>query len=338
VAWEGEDLLTQAGRPYTVFTAYAKAWKSRAIPSPRRSLQAAKNSFPKISSDPLPVDSSELGHPLNQTIPATGERAGRKALEQFLSGPVYQYAERRNRPEFNGTSGLSPHLRCGTVGVRDIYAKLRVARESEGAEGARHCDVWLNELIWREFYLQILANFPHVTKGAFHAAYDRLEWNGDEAHFAAWLTGQTGYPIVDAAMRCLNATGTMHNRLRMIVAMFLSKDLLIHWRKGELYFMKQLVDGDMAANNGGWQWSAGTGTDAAPYFRIFNPVTQGEKFDPEGAFVRQWVPEVAHLPAECIHTPWKEPLEGYARKYTPRVVLHENQRSKCLAMFKKVKA
>jgi deoxyribodipyrimidine photo-lyase len=338
VAWEGEELLTQAGRPFTVFTPYAKAWKSRVIPAARRRLSAARKPMPKISSEPLPADSGEFGPALTQPIPEPGERAGRLALKRFLAGPVYHYAVRRDRPDLEGTSGLSPYLRCGTIGVREIYFRLGDARESGGTRAVRPCDVWLNELIWREFYLQILTNFPRVAQGAFHSHYDRLEWSDNEDHFTAWSRGQTGYPLVDAAMRCLNATGTMHNRLRMVVAMFLTKDLLMDWRKGERYFMQQLVDGDMAANNGGWQWSAGTGTDAAPYFRIFNPVAQGEKFDPDGEFVRRWVPELAHLSADNIHAPWRAPLEGYDRGYAPRLVVHEEQRKKCLTMFRKVKA
>jgi deoxyribodipyrimidine photo-lyase len=278
-----------------------------------------------------------LGHPLERTIPDAGEKAALKLLKRFLAGPVYRYAEQRNFPAVDGTSKLSAHLRCGTIGVRTIYDGLQAARQSTTAEQQRNCDVWLNELIWREFYLQVLANFPHVMKCAFRPEYDRIEWSDDEQHLQAWCAGQTGYPIVDAAMRCLNATGTMHNRLRMIVAMFLTKDLLISWQKGERYFMRQLVDGDMAANNGGWQWCAGTGSDAAPYFRIFNPVSQGEKFDPEGDFVRSWVPELAHLPAKLIHAPWRAPSEGYAKSYPERIVLHEERRAKCLAMFKRAR-
>ena len=195
---------------------------------------------------------------------------------------------------------------------------------------------WETELIWREFYLQILANFPHVAEGAFRPEYDRLEWSGTDEQFRAWCEGVTGFPIVDAAMRCLKATGWMHNRLRMIVSMFLTKDLLISWQRGERHFMRELVDGDLAANNGGWQWSAGTGTDAAPYFRIFNPVSQGEKFDPEGTFVRQWVPELREVPADGIHRPWENPLLLGRSGYPAPIVDHARQRERCLAMFKAV--
>jgi deoxyribodipyrimidine photo-lyase len=290
--------------------------------------------FAKISSDAWSVDPAELGHPLRQTLPAAGEHAAQDALKKFLAGPVFQYAEQRNFPAIEGTSNLSAHLRCGTIGIRAVYAKLKAARDAGTAEEQRNCDVWLSEWIWREFYLQILVNFPHVMKGGFRPEYDRLGWSDNEDHFQAWCAGMTGYPIVDAAMRCLKATGTLHNRLRMIVAMFLTKDLLINWQRGERYFMQQLVDGDLAANNGGWQWSAGTGTDAAPYFRIFNPVSQGEKFDPEGKFVREWVPELSALPADLIHQPWENPLALARSKYPQRIVLHDQQRAKCLAMFK----
>jgi len=337
VAWEEREILTQAGHPFTVFTPYSRAWKAKTLPVPRTRLPKSKSALPKIRSDSLPLDPAELGHPLRQTIQEAGEHAALEKLKEFLNGPVFRYAEQRNFPAANGTSSLSAHLRCGTIGVRTIYAKLKAAQATATPGQQRNCDAWLGELIWREFYLQILANFPHVTKGAFRPEYDKLEWSDNEEHFHAWCAGQTGYPIVDAAMRCLNATGNMHNRLRMVVAMFLTRDLLISWQQGEMYFMRQLVDGDMAANNGGWQWSAGTGTDAAPYFRIFNPVSQGTKFDPDGEFVRRWVPELAHLPAGLIHSPWEKPSEGYAKKYPQRFVLHEEQRRRCLAMFKRVK-
>jgi deoxyribodipyrimidine photo-lyase len=254
-----------------------------------------------------------------------------------MAGPVYEYAARRDRPDLAGTSLLSPHLRAGAIGIRTILRALKLAWSTATPAQAAGCDVFLDELIWREFYQQVLTNFPHVARGAFRPEYDRLAWSDNQGHFQAWCQGQTGYPIVDAALRCLNATGFMHNRLRMITAMFLTKDLLLNWQWGERYFMQQLVDGDLAANNGGWQWCAGTGTDAAPYFRIFNPVTQGEKFDPDGAFVRRWVPELAAFPAGTIHQPWTDSRRYAQSQYPRRVIRHEIQRARCLAMFKAVR-
>ena len=339
VVWEETEVLNLSGKPYTVFTPYSKAWKAKAIPLPKGKLKTSNIQHPtsNIQSDVLPKSPDEVGFPLTQKIPPGGERAALELLRKFLAGPVYSYGTARNFPALDGGSNLSPHLRAGTIGIRTILAELKKAREK--ATPAQHpsCEVFLNELIWREFYAQVLHNFPHVTKGAFRPEYDALKWSDNQEHFAAWCEGRTGFPIVDAAMRCLNATGTMHNRLRMIVAMFLTKDLLINWQLGERYFMRQLVDGDMAANNGGWQWSAGTGTDAAPYFRIFNSVSQGEKFDAEGKFVRRWIPELKDFPDDLIHQPWENPLLLSKSKYAPRIVLHEEQRVKCLAMFKAVK-
>ncbi len=337
VAWEEAEILTQQGKPYAVFTPYSKAWKAKPIPAPRARLRRAHANGAAIKSDDLPASSDELGYPLSQTIPPGGECAAMELLRKFLAGPVYDYGDNRNFPAIDGTSNLSPHLRAGTIGIRTILAELKKAHALATPSQRPGCDMFLNELIWREFYVQVLHNFPHVTKGAFRPEYDRLQWSDNREHFAAWCEGRTGYPIVDAAMRCLNATGTMHNRLRMIVAMFLTKDLLIHWQWGERYFMRQLLDGDMAANNGGWQWSAGTGTDAAPYFRIFYPVSQGEKFDPEGTFVRRWVPELAGFPNDIIQRPWENPLLLAKSKYPDRIVIHEDQRAKCLQMFKSVK-
>ncbi|HEY1172919.1 MAG TPA: deoxyribodipyrimidine photo-lyase [Verrucomicrobiae bacterium] len=336
VVWERKEILTKTGNPYTVFTPYSKAWKAFPVPAPRPKLKASTQKFPDIKSDRLPLDPNEFGFPLSQTIGAAGERAALERLKHFLQHSVHRYAEQRNYPAVDGTSQLSPHLRCGTIGIRTILAELAKRKTSATADEAKNCDVFLSELIWREFYTQILANFPHVSKGAFRPEYDNLKWSDNKSHFKAWCDGMTGFPIVDAAMRCLNTTGNMHNRLRMIVAMFLTKDLMINWQRGERYFMQQLVDGDKAANNGGWQWSAGTGTDAAPYFRIFNPVSQGEKFDPNGDFVRQWIPELKTLPSAVIHQPWEYPL--FAKTgYVKRIIDHSEQREKCLAMFKAVK-
>jgi len=336
VIWHEQEILTQTGRPYSVFTPYSKAWKVRKCLPPCPTPHFNKFQLTEaVRSDELPLDPAAFGHACSQTICETGEHAALKALDDFIREKVFAYAGARNRVDLEGSSQLSAHLRAGTIGIRTLMAKLSAARAAGTTGQKASCDAFLNELIWREFYAQVLHNFPHVTRGAFRPEYDALEWSNCEEHFKAWREGYTGYPIVDAAMRCLNATGWMHNRLRMIVSMFLTKDLLIHWQWGERYFMKQLVDGDMAANNGGWQWSSGTGTDAAPYFRIFNPTSQAEKCDPQGAFVRRWIPEFAQMPDEFIHEPWREPL--MAGKYPPRIVLHEEQRPKALEMFAKVK-
>ncbi len=339
VVWEETEILTQAGNPYTVFTPYSKAWKAKPVPPPRTkfAIRHPASRIQHLHSDALPT-AAEIGFPLTQKIPPGGERVAMELLRQFMAGPVYEYGINRDFPAIEGGSSLSPHLRAGTIGIRTILAELKKAKvKTANAEAAKSCETFLNELIWREFYTQVLHNFPHVTKGAFRPEYNQLAWSDNEEHFAAWCAGRTGYPIVDAAMRCLNAAGTMHNRLRMIVAMFLTKDLLISWQWGERYFMKQLVDGDLAANNGGWQWSAGTGTDAAPYFRIFNPVSQAEKFDAGGKFVRRWLPELKDFPDDLVHQPWENPLLLAKSKYPQRIVLHDEQRVKCLAMFKAVK-
>jgi deoxyribodipyrimidine photo-lyase len=337
VIWTDEEILTQAGKPFTVFTPYAKAWKARRVPSPRPAPTASKLRLPSgVRCGELPTDSAAFGHPCTQAIPEPGEAAALKRWETFRSNHLYAYADARNRCDIDGTSQLSVHLRAGTIGIREVLAGLNESARSASDTRAREsCESFRNELIWREFYQQVMHNFPHVIHGAFRREYDALAWSDNEAHFAAWCEGQTGYPIVDAAMRCLKATGWMHNRLRMIVAMFLTKDLHLNWQHGERYFMQQLVDGDAASNNGGWQWSASTGTDAAPYFRIFNPVSQGQKCDPQGTFVRHWVPELANVPDDVIHEPWTEPL--LAPNYARRIVLHEVEREKTLALFKRVK-
>ncbi len=269
-------------------------------------------------------------------------------MARFTTGedaPVYRYAEQRDRPDLDATSRLSPYLRFGMISPRTAVAAAYRALDAAPDKVARRgAEVWLNELIWREFYQMILATHPHVRQGSFRPQYDTIRWHNDAAEFAAWCEGRTGYPFVDAAMRQLATTGWMHNRARMVVASFLVKDLLIDWRWGERWFMQQLVDGDPAANNGGWQWTAGTGTDAAPYFRIFNPVSQGTKFDPAGTFVRRWVPELADVPAQLIHEPWK--MSTAAQKqagcrigedYPAPIVDHSWARQRTLDAFQAVK-
>ncbi len=334
VIWEENEILTKSGTPYTVFTPYSKAWKTKAVPPTRSALKPASAKPKKIPSLGLPATSDALGFPLNQSIPEAGEQVAREALRKFMAGSVLSYGKLRDFPAVDATSHLSAHLHFGAVNIRTILSLLAEAMNGADPLSRTQADVFLNELIWREFYIQIMTNFPHVMKGSFRRECDALVWSENKAHFQRWCEGRTGYPIIDAAMRCLNATGWMHNRLRMIVAMFLTKDLLISWQWGERHFMQKLVDGDAAANNGGWQWSAGTGTDAAPYFRIFNPTAQAMKFDSDGAFVRKWVPELSHLEGARIHEPWEESVPV---KYPSRIVLHADQRSRWLAMFQKVK-
>lgn len=336
VIWEEKELLTKAGQPYTVFTPYAKAWRAKPPSVPRVSARPQpakpKARYPSI---PIPTGPAELGYPLNQEIPPGGEDAATRALARFLDQGLLRYGEQRDFPDLAGTSGLSPHLHFGTINGRTILAGVNQAIRKASEAEQKSASTFVGELIWREFYIQIMTNFPRVLDGCFRPEYDALPWSRDEAHFQAWCAGQTGYPLVDAAMRCLNATGGMHNRLRMVVSMFLTKDLLLPWQWGERYFMQRLVDGDHAANNGGWQWSAGTGTDAAPYFRIFNPTAQGERFDPEGQFTRRWITELAGFAGKAIHRPWTQ-LQ-LATKYPQPIVRHEIQREKCLAMFQGVR-
>ena len=260
-----------------------------------------------------PVPSlAALSVPECQALPdfPAGEGEAQNRLRLFLEGPIFNYAEDRNRLDLDGTSTLSPYLRFGMLSPRQAcQAALLAARTAVSETERRGAETWLNELIWREFYISILFHFPHVLRTAFNPALVRIPWRDDPRGLQAWQEGLTGFPVVDAAMRQLRHTGWMHNRGRMVVASFLVKNLLIDWRTGEKWFMQNLVDGDPASNNGGWQWTAGVGTDAAPYFRIFNPLLQGKKFDPEGAYVRRWVPELDRVPARFIHSPWQMPLE-----------------------------
>ncbi|MBL8055806.1 MAG: deoxyribodipyrimidine photo-lyase [Anaerolineales bacterium] len=291
-----------AGGPYTVFTPFSKAWHALRRPTPA-DLEPAPARLPAVSpalaSEPLPAGEAPADFP-------AGEAEARRRLERFLAGPIHAYAEGRNQLAEAGTSSLSPYFRFGLLSARTaaVAALEAAGRAPQPANGA---GTWLTELIWREFYIAVLYHFPHVLQTAFNPNLRAIAWRTAPEDFAAWQAGRTGYPVVDAAMRQLAQTGWMHNRARMIAASFLVKDLLIDWRLGEQWFMEQLVDGDPAANNGGWQWTAGTGTDAAPYFRIFNPVLQSQKFDPAGRYLRRFVPELAAVPDEYLHAPWKMP-------------------------------
>jgi len=262
----------------------------------------------------------------------TGEKAARKRLTEFLRGPILVYGEKRDIPFGRNNSCLSADLRHGTLSIREIHAKCVQLAKGQGAAHRKSIFTFIKELIWREFYMQILWHFPEVLEQEFNPKHRNLPWKKPDAAFRRWCDGETGFPIVDAGMRQLNATGYMHNRLRMIVAMFLTKDLHIDWRHGESYFMQKLIDGEIASNNGGWQWSAGTGADAAPYFRIQNPWSQSARFDPDGSYIKQWVPELRDTdPAKFTNPPAEG--ESIAKNYPPPMVDHARERNVTLEMF-----
>lgn len=300
VIFEMDEVLTQSGRPFTVFTPYKKAWLKKLDPSYCKAYPVESHRAALVHPGPLQVPMLEqigfLPTNLRRMKLPTGMTGARRLLEEFLQR-IDDYADRRNYPGIRGVSYLSVHLRFGTISIREVV-RIAASVHTPGA------DTWLAELVWRDFYFSILHHFPRVVGQAFKPGYEALCFPNSKAHFAAWCEGRTGFPLVDAAMRQLNETGYMHNRLRMISASFLVKDLHVDWRWGEAYFAMKLNDFDLAANNGGWQWSASTGCDAQPWFRIFNPVTQSQKFDPQGRFIRMYLPELANLDAKFIHEPW----------------------------------
>ena len=331
------------GGPYIVYTYYSQTWKSLPLPQAGELTDAPE----AVKS---PKDLQGIALPKSPALPdsvpfVAGEQEGNRRLQAFVNEPIYDYAEERNRLDHDATSHLSPYLHLGMVSARRAAVAALEAKEAATSDDARSgAQTWLDELIWREFYISILYNFPEVRAHSFREEYQAIPWANDQETFAAWQAGRTGYPVVDAGMRQLRDIGWMHNRARMIVASFLTKDLLIDWRWGERHFMQHLIDGDPAANNGGWQWSAGTGTDAAPYFRIFNPVLQGQKHDPEGTYIRRWVPELGDVAEDHIHKPWTMPTAEQQRcgchigtDYPAPIVDHAEARERTLVAYKRAR-
>ncbi len=350
VVFERSEVLTQAGSPYGVFTPYKNAWLNKLEPYFLRAYPVAHHAA-ALAAVPSGIATgvpalAEIGFQttdLHHLKLPSGAAGAQELLADFLSR-IDRYDETRDFPAVKGPSYLSPHLRFGTVSIRQL-ARAAWQRTQEDSHGA---EVWLSELIWRDFYHQLLHHHPHVVGHAFKPEYDKIRWEHGkhaEALFAAWCEGRTGYPLVDAAMHQINQTGYMHNRLRMVTASFLAKDLGLDWRWGERYFAEKLNDFDLAANNGGWQWAAATGCDAQPYFRIFNPVSQSEKFDAEGKFIRRYLPALSGLPAQLVHAPWlARPIDLAAaglelgRDYPLPLVQHEQARLKTLERYAVVKA
>lgn len=337
VIFDGDCVLTQAGKPFTVFTPYKNAWRKRLTDADIACYPTEHDGVLMPGDATLPT-LADLGFETTD-LAALGIRpgmAGARALwEEFSAGRIDRYGALRDFPAIKGVSYLSVHLRFGTLSIRELVREAL----------ARNADTWLNELIWRDFYFMILDRFPQVVGHSFKPEYDAIRWADWPDGLAAWQAGRTGYPLVDAAMRQLLHSGWMHNRLRMVVASFLTKDLGIDWRLGEAWFAQQLNDFDLSANNGGWQWAASSGCDAQPYFRIFNPVTQSEKFDPDGKFIRRYVPELAKVPDKFIHAPWlmgriEQEVLGVVigRDYPGPIVDHARARTETLARYAVVKA
>ena len=354
VVFERSELLTGSGKPYTVFTPYKSAWLKKlepffvkAYPVERYADALAQ---PPDGIEPQMPTLASLGFApsnLHELHIPTGSAGARELLADFAQR-IDAYADTRDFPAVKGPSYLSVHLRFGTVSIRELAGlactHIEAAARPAQRDGAAS---WLSELVWRDFYHQILHHHPHVVGASFKPEYDKIRWehgkHADEL-FAAWCEGRTGYPLVDAAMAQINQSGYMHNRLRMVTASFLVKDLGIDWRRGERYFAQVLNDFDLAANNGGWQWAASTGCDAQPYFRVFNPVSQSRRFDAQGKFIRRYLPQLAKLPDELIHAPWEaRPIDlesagiTLGRDYPQPLVQHDAARAKTLERYALVK-
>ena len=334
VVFEKDEILTALEKPYTVFTPYKNNYlkKLNQTTLPRFDIEPFIKNLAQFKSEPL-LTLKDMGFQttnLSKIKIYTGMTGGKLLTEDFKERIAF-YKKTRDFPAIKGVSYLSVHLRFGTVSIRQLF-RLALESFSEGSE------TWLNELIWREFYFQILFHRPDVALGkAFKKEYESIAFENNPDYFKAWTEGKTGYPIVDASMRQLNQTGFMHNRLRMIAASFLVKDLLVDWRWGEAYFAEKLIDFDLSANNGGWQWAASTGCDAQPWFRIFNPITQSLRFDPKGKFIKKYIPELNTFDDDEIHAPW---FSQNTQKidYPKPIIDHASQRIKALALYKSAKS
>jgi deoxyribodipyrimidine photo-lyase len=346
---EPQDIRNKSGKPYQVFTPFWKACLATGEPPPPLpgpdKLTAPTQWPPTLGLDELGLQ-PKIQWADDIALAWTPGGAGARAeMERFLKGALFTYDDDRNRPDFNGTSRLSPHLHFGEISPRQVWHSVRECAEKRGIQAKtwRHWQ-YLTEIGWREFAHQLLYHFPHTPEKPLRSKFDAFPWRTDPVTLKAWQKGATGYPVVDAGMRQLWATGWMHNRIRMVVASFLVKNLLIPWQEGARWFWDTLVDADLAQNTSGWQWTAGCGADAAPFFRIFNAVSQGEKFDPEGAYVRSWIPELAKLPNRWIHKPWEAPGAVLSqagvelgRTYPERIVSHAISREIALQAYAKLK-
>ncbi len=343
VIFAKKEILTQQDQPYHVYTHYKNSWRKRLESADYLSYPSLKLLHKFQECDPTPMLTlAQIGFEatgIGQAKIAQTTQHAEGLFEQFKIQKILDYKINREQPSVNGTSFLSVHLRFGTISIRKIIREVVKLSKTLTGEQKESCETWLNELIWRDFYFQILFNYPHVVNLPFKKQYVDFPWHDNAKGFKQWCDGQTGYPLVDAAMAQLNTFGFMHNRLRMVTASFLIKLLLIDYRLGEAYFALKLLDFDLAANSGGWQWSASTGCDAQPFFRIFNPMTQSKKFDPEGLFIKKYLPIFAEIPAKYLHAPWEYRTElltygiTLGKNYPLPIVDYVQARQHALALF-----